>query len=144
MPSTLTLSDATTTLALPDLIWEDEDQWDPLLQTTEYTLSGALVIEEATRMAGRPVTLGGGESFGWLTRAQVATLRSLGSPAGVVLTLTLLNAATLRVTPRRDGPGGAWLEVRPLAVVAGSGVVDPSDTTRYVLDRVRLLEIPDT
>lgn len=140
--TTLTLSDGTTTLALPDLIWEDEDQWDALVQSAEHTLSGALVIEEATRLSGRPVTLAGGEPFAWLTRAQVAALRSLGAAAGAVLTLTLLDASTRRVTPRRDGPGGAWLEVRPLPVVGDSGPADPTTTTRYVVERLRLTEIP--
>lgn len=141
MGATLTLSNGTTTLALPDLIWEDEGHWDPLAQSRTYSLTGALVIEEAGRLAGRPVTLAGGASFAWLTRADVALLRALGATAGATLTLTLLDDRTLTVTPRRDGEGGAWIEARPLPVVLDSGPADPSDATRYVLDKIRLIEV---
>jgi len=58
-------------------IWPDEYDWNPVAQATEQTLTGALVVEEHTRLAGRPITLTGG----WLTRAQLdalAVLRDIG------------------------------------------------------------------
>lgn len=138
----ITLTAPAGSIALPDnLIWEDEDEWDPLSQNQDYTLTGALVVEESARLAGRPVTLAGGKAWAWLTRAQLATLRALGDAAGVSMTLTLHDATSLAVTPRRDGPGGAWVEAAPLPVVDDSGPADPSGSTRYSLERVRLMEL---
>ena len=54
----ITLSDGTTTLALhPDLYWSDEHNWFPVEQTAQRTITGALIVSVATRLAGRPVTL---------------------------------------------------------------------------------------
>lgn len=60
----------------------DEMDWSPVVQVTEHTLSGALLVEEHTRQAGRPITLTGN----WLTRAQVealAALRDVGGPVSL-------------------------------------------------------------
>lgn len=54
----ITLSDGATTLALhPDLYWSDEHNWFPVEQTVQRTITGALIVSVATRLAGRPVTL---------------------------------------------------------------------------------------
>jgi hypothetical protein len=141
----ITLKLGAVTLALPDgMVWEDEGEWDALLQDTLWVpgTGGTLkaVTRETTRQGGRPVTLAGGLSWAWVTRAQVDAIRALGT-AGAVLTLTLHDARTLSVTPRRDGPGGAWVEATPLPLVLDSGPADPVSTTRYSLDRVRLMEV---
>jgi hypothetical protein len=128
-------------IALPDgLVWEDELAWDPTVQVVQHTLDGALVVEEATRLAGRPVTLRGGRRWAWITRAQVLALQALLATPGVTLTLTLHDARSLSVTPRRDDDRGA-LSVEPLPVVADSGPADPGDTTKYWLDAIRLMEV---
>lgn len=45
-------------LVLPSgLVWSDEFAWTPVAQNIERTLTGALVIEEATKTAVRPITL---------------------------------------------------------------------------------------
>ena len=54
------------------LVWSDEFDWTPLAQTTEYSLTGALIVEQAEKQAGRPITLVGGIDFAWLTRNDVA------------------------------------------------------------------------
>jgi hypothetical protein len=63
-------------------LWPDEFEWDPVAQATEQTLTGALVVEEHTRLAGRPLTFSGS----WLTRAQVdalAVLRDIGGELSI-------------------------------------------------------------
>jgi hypothetical protein len=137
----LTIGNEVTILALPDgLIWEDELAWDTVVQATTHSLDGALVIEEWTRLAGRPITLAGGERWAWIARSDLLALQALGAPAGAVLTLTLHDARAFTVTPRRDEEG--WLVVRPLPVVLDSGPADPSGATRYQLERIRLLQTP--
>ena len=48
------------TLTLPDdLLWSDEYAWTPTVASTSYLITGALLIQWATRQAGRPITLVG-------------------------------------------------------------------------------------
>ena len=55
---TISLSVGLTTVPLnPDLFWVDENNWHPVEQTSERTITGALVVQSATRVAGRPITL---------------------------------------------------------------------------------------
>jgi hypothetical protein len=60
--------------------WRDEFNWSPIAQSVEPTVTGALVVEEHTRTAGRPVVLTGE----WLTRAQVEALETLRDAGGLV------------------------------------------------------------
>ena len=47
-------------LALPSgLVWTDELTWTPVVQSSEYSLTGALLLEISTQLAGRPITLTG-------------------------------------------------------------------------------------
>ncbi len=56
-----TLTDGTTSVALPNnLDWVDEFNWQPVQQATQYSLSGALLVDEDIRLAGRPITLSPG------------------------------------------------------------------------------------
>lgn len=45
-------------IALPDdLEWVDEFDYSRTAQQVDYALSGALIVEEAARLQGRPITL---------------------------------------------------------------------------------------
>lgn len=74
----ITLTDLTTnqSLVLPaGLIWRDEFDWSPVESTQTYTLTGALIIEQASKQAGRPVSLSADDDMNWATRQTVNTLR---------------------------------------------------------------------
>lgn len=75
------LTYAGVTVALPDdLHWVDEFAWQPVVQTAERTITGALVLQQAARTAGRPITLRSfSESSGWVTRAAMDALREWAS-----------------------------------------------------------------
>ena len=63
--------------ALPDdLLWADEHAWSPAVASVSYLLTGALLVQSATRQAGRPITLVGPSDMAWVTRATVATLHT--------------------------------------------------------------------
>ncbi len=65
-------------IKLPDgLRFSDEFTWSPLTQATEYSLTGALIVHQGEKQAGRPITLEGGKDFAWLTRTEVAALKAL-------------------------------------------------------------------
>jgi hypothetical protein len=62
-------------LVLPDdLVWSDEHVWSPAVASVSYLLTGALLVQSATRQAGRPITLVGAPDMAWVTRAVVDTL----------------------------------------------------------------------
>lgn len=89
-------------LSLPeDLLWSDEFDWTPTEQHQARTLTGALVFETAQRQGGRPISLQGGQDYGWATRAQVEALHdklAISTP----LTLVLPDARTFSVRFRHE------------------------------------------
>src|SRR5574338_1128201 len=73
------LTNLETGVALPlpdDLLWSDEHAWSPAVASTSYLITGALLIQSATRQAGRPITLVGAHDMAWVTRAMVELLRA--------------------------------------------------------------------
>lgn len=123
-----------TTVTLPDALnWTDEYTWSPVEQTKTYTTTGALLIEEGLKQAGRPITLEGGEDRTWCTRALVDQLHTWAALPGMVLTLTL------RGTPRSvtfDHERGA-LQGLPVLFYA-DGSIEASD---FYVPTIRLMEI---
>ena len=113
-----------------------EFDWTPVTQATAYSLTGALIVEQAEKQAGRPITLVGGKDFAWLTRTEVAALKAL-LDAGEEMTLTLHDNRTFTVLPAGDEP----LTVRALPVVKDSGPANPSSGARYILETLKLIEV---
>ena len=78
------LKNLSTGVALPlpdDLLWADEHAWSPAVASVSYLLTGALLVQSATRQAGRPITLVGAADMAWVTRATVTTLHQwAGAP----------------------------------------------------------------
>lgn len=75
MATTLTYDNTTVTLP-DDLYWADEFAWQPVQQTAERTITGALVIQQATRIAGRSITLRpDSQDAAWVSRGVLETLR---------------------------------------------------------------------
>ena len=73
------LKNLATGVALPlpdDLLWADEHAWSPAVASVSYLLTGALLVQSATKQAGRPITLVGPSDMAWVTRATVATLHA--------------------------------------------------------------------
>lgn len=137
----LTLSNGPTTLTLPgNLLWVDELAWDARLQTTAHSLTGAVIVEEWAMVGGRPITYQGGLNWVRLSRADLQALLALGATS-TPLTLTHHDARTFRVLPRREA-GQAWVKSSPWPVVGDSGPADPSSAAWYVLDELRLIEVP--
>ena len=87
------------TLSLPrSLVWVDEFQWTAPLRAQEYSITGALIVDVATRQAGRPITLQGVADHGWMTRAALADLWALANtPEAAPLALTLADGRACAV-----------------------------------------------
>lgn len=100
----ITLDDETTRLVLPaGLLWPDEFTWRAVEQSVTPTLTGALVVEVATRQAGRPITLKSGADFAWITRADLDRLNLWADVPGQILTLTLRDRARAVIFRHQDG-----------------------------------------
>jgi len=112
-------------IALPsDLLWHDEFSWTPMQQTKRYTLTGALVIESGKMLAGRPITLVGGDNYGWANRATVKALY-VALDADATMTLTLNDERAFDVRFDHAGPP---IQARPIVEYS-----NPDDGDVYAL-----------
>ena len=93
------------------MVWTDEFDWHAVEKNTEYSLTGALLVDVATRQAGRAITLQGSESAGWVTRAVLQQLYALAAQPGAVHMLQLADGRTFDV---QFAPGTP-IEARPIA-----------------------------
>lgn len=85
-------------IAIPeDVWWSDEFDWTPLVQSTEYSVTGALIVDQGTRLAGRLITLTSNENGGWVPRATVLALQAQRDAPQASLTLTLVDGRSLTV-----------------------------------------------
>lgn len=76
-PASLTLDGI---LLPPALLWADEFNWSPIQSSQEYAVTGALIVDTALRLAGRPVTLEAGDDRAWIDRATLQRLHALTLP----------------------------------------------------------------
>jgi hypothetical protein len=85
--TTLTVGGTTVTFS-DDLIWADEFAWAPVEQSVERTITGALVVQTAARVAGRPITLAAeDDNSGWITRAALDQFKVWAAVPGQAMTL---------------------------------------------------------
>lgn len=131
----LTLADGTTTLTLnPDLFWSDENNWNPVQQTADRTITGAYIVQAAGMVKGRPITLEPeSDSSAWMTRADVTALRNWAAVPGKTMTLTLRGEAREVIFRHQDG----GFEARPV-IQYRDGHELPAD---FYLCTIRLMEI---
>jgi hypothetical protein len=129
----ITLAVNPTSLTLhPDLYWTDEFTYTPVEQTTERSVSGALIVDVYTRESGRPITLEPeDDGSAWMTLATLEQLRTWAAVPGQVMVLTLRGLARTVIFRHQDGA----IEAQP--------VVHFSDTHSADMYRVtlRLMEV---
>ena len=76
-------------ITLPDdLVWSDEYGWSNVSQNIKKSLTGALIIQEATQTKGRIITLTGAQDSGWITKAILDALLTQANTADNTMTLT--------------------------------------------------------
>ncbi len=130
--STITLSDGTTTLDLGDMRWLDR-LWSPVRHASVPSLTGALLLDVATLQAGRPITLQGGEGYGWLTGAQLEQLLAWAALPEAFLTLSLDGQSREVVF---DHAGEGAIRGEPLF----PAIVDPDEAQDQHLLTLRFVE----
>ena len=119
------------TITLPkDLWWEDETEWTPVEQSVEYSTTGALLIDIATKQAGRPITLTGEEGKAWTTRKTVLDLMALAAVPGKEMTLVIGNRSFQVMFRQNEKP----IEADPVF-----RTIPPPDDEKYFLKALRFL-----
>ncbi|WP_066016823.1 MULTISPECIES: hypothetical protein [Endozoicomonas] len=122
------------TITLPDdLLWINEFEWNPVEQTTERSLTGALLVQEGQLLYGRPIVLSGNGEAGWVSRLTVKSLFALSKAANKTMTLTLPDNRQFSVI--FDRSNGAPVEAQQVLPFAY-----PEDCDHYHL-KVRLITI---
>jgi len=112
-------------LTLPsDLIWENEFAWRQVEQTAEYASTGALVIDQWAKQAGRPMTLKGDATYGWALRSLITTLNTWAGQTALQLTLVRNGQSRTVIF---DHAAGA-IEAEPVVPYS-----DPEDGDSYAL-----------
>lgn len=134
----LTLTSGATVITLPeDLQWVDEFTPWKVAQVFEHSLSGALIVQESAKLAGRPITLQSGSNWGWATRDVVEALQALEAVASgpnMVLSVPAHEAANRAFTVRFRRDTGA-IEAAPIKLV-----LPPAPTDYYSLT-LRFLQV---
>jgi len=125
------------TLTLPDdLLWSDEHGWSPVVSSVSYLITGSLLVQSATRQAGRAITLVGAADMAWVARSVVNVLRDWAAlPLDAVsgrFELTLTDARVFTVAFRH--PDGA-LEAEP---VTGFPARNDNDFYRITLKLMQI------
>ncbi len=120
------------TITLPDdLLWINEFEWNPVEQTTERSLTGALLVQEGQLLHGRPIILSGNGEAGWVSRLTVKNLFALTKAANKAMSLTLPDNRQFSVI--FDRSNGAPLEAKQVLPFAY-----PENNDQYFIN-IRLL-----
>ncbi len=121
----------------PTLVWEDEIPWSPVEQTVERSLTGALIVQEAVKLGGRPITLtgqsDGNQHTGGISRSALIALWDALIVPGTSWTLTLHDGRTFQVIARADP-----LEADPLPAVGSLPPAAPPDHHWYLIRSLKL------
>ncbi len=114
-------------IVLPEeLIWRDEFDWSAAVQQQTYTLSGALLVEESTTTAGRPISLVSSSGSAIVSRVDLQALKAKEAQPGLVMMLTVFDGRRFSVVWRRDPQG---IKATPFIEL-----VNPADTAPYEIN----------
>ena len=115
-------------ISLPDdLQWINEFEAPQVAQSQGRTLSGAMVVQHASHLYGRPIHLLGGGDGAWITRATALALHAKEASPGLVMSLLdLPGHAGETISVIFDRSRGAALEAQMIMRYAY-----PDDQTWY-------------
>lgn len=75
-------------ITVPDAMeWTNEFSYRGVEQKTQYSITGAILIESAAIQLGRRIELKGGETYGWMPREDVQAICALANLAGEEMVL---------------------------------------------------------
>jgi len=99
----MSISNGMITIDLPpDLQWVDEFGWSAVEQIKEYSLTGALIVQQGVKVKGRPFTLKS-NGASWVKRSVVEQIQAFYNTPGNVFTLTIDGTSYSFLFERPDG-----------------------------------------
>lgn len=130
----ITLKSGTATITLPaDLYWSDEHDWQPVEQSVNRTITGALIVESALRVGGRPITLAPeDDSSAWISLANLDLLHAWAAIPGKEMQLTIRGVERPVIFRHHDSSG---ISARPVVHYSAP------ESTDFYLATVRFMEI---
>lgn len=130
----ISLSNGAVTLTLnPDLFWSDEFSWNPVEQTSERSITGALIVQSGLLVSGRPITLQPfDDESAWTTLSDVTTLKAWAATPGLQMVLNI-RGANKNVIFRHEERDA--LIAKPVVYYSNA------DTTDYYLVTLKLIEV---
>lgn len=122
-----TISFAGITVQIPDgMQWSDRHDWSPVAQSVEVGLTGALIVQAAAQVDGRPITLApADDQSGWMPRSDLLQLEAWAAVPLQVLTLSLDGIAYQAIFRHHDAPAVSAAPV--------FSYDDPADTDPYLV-----------
>lgn len=125
--SIITLSDGTTTIELPGgLDWSDRYGWAAVGQSLTRGLTGKPIIQAAQLVAGRPITLEGDLTRGWVDRTTADAVQAWADIPGKTMTLSIYGQSFSVIFRHHDAPA---FTARPVAGRANP----PADWPHYIV-----------
>ena len=122
------------TITLPDdLLWINEFEWNPVEQTNERSLTGALLEQEGLLVHGRSIVLSGNGKAGWVSRLTVKSLFALSKAVNKTMTLALPDNRQFSVIFDRSNEA-------PIEAQQFMPFAYPDDSDQYLLT-LRLLTV---
>lgn len=101
----ITLSRLGVAVDLPDdLFWLDEHTWSPVMQTVATSVTGAVIIDTAAKLAEKPITLVGDEAHAWIPFSAVQQLKAWALIPGCEMTLNIRGTAYTVIFRHHDAP----------------------------------------
>lgn len=130
----ITLKSGAETIVLPvDLLWVDEHNWQPVEQTANRTITGALIVESAARIGGRPITLQPeDDSSAWIELADLLALQAWAAVPGKEMQITIRGVVRTVIFRHQDNAG---VNARPVVHY------NAPDSTDFYLATVKFMEI---
>lgn len=113
------------------MLWTDEFTWVAVERSVERSITGAQVVDQAAKVAGRPITLQGVRDQGWIRRATLLAVQALADVPGATYTLKLADGREFEVMFAPENP----MEAEPI-----SRPELPANTHPYVAT-LRLLTV---
>lgn len=129
----ITLNDGVNPIiTLPaSMEWIDEYDWSNISQDVRRLIGGGIVISESQLIAGRPITLVGGDNV-WVDKSVIDEIQSSANIIDNNYSLILSDLRTFNVVFNRIEP--------PFTAVQVLRINNPSSSDKYILT-LRLMEI---
>ncbi len=116
-----------------DLIWSDAFGWSNVVQNVKKSVTGSLIIQEASQAKGRLITLTGGQDSSWVDKLTVEALKTKVDTPDLTMTL-VFHSESFQVRFARQGNKSPF-EAREIYELA-----DPDDEHIYGVT-IRLMEV---